>query len=82
MMHTTTQNKLEEIDRELMDPEQWDDEPVTLVASPNRTLTIGLRLSRDELRILSAGSDAANLMLSDYIKRAAIAATKAGLDIE
>lgn len=71
---------LDDIDRELQDPEQWDWEtPVTLTVSPDLTIGLGIRLNRDDLRFLSAAAEAANMMLSDYIKEAAIAATNAKL---
>jgi hypothetical protein len=78
--NATTPRTLDDIDRELQDPEQWDWEtPVTLTISPDLTIDLGIRLSREELRLLSAAADAADMKLSDYIKEAAIAATNAKL---
>jgi hypothetical protein len=71
---------LDDVDRELQDPDAWDwDHPVELTVSPDLTLTLGIRLKRDDLQILGAAAEAANMKLSDYIKRAAIAATRANL---
>jgi hypothetical protein len=78
--NATTPRTLDDIDRELQNPEQWDWEtPVTLTVSPDLTVGLGIRLNRDDLRFLSAAAEAANMMLSDYIKVAAIAATNAKL---
>lgn len=70
--HEDQQRALDALDRELQDPETWDwDNPVTLTASPNRTLTLTIRLSRDDARLLGLGAEDAGLKLSEYLVWAA-----------
>jgi hypothetical protein len=68
---------LDELERELMDSDYWD-ESTTVVGAPvpNPTLTIGIRLERDEVRILSAAAQTADVPLSRYILQAALKAAK------
>ena len=67
---------LEALDRELQDPEAWDwDTPVELTAAPNRTLTVTVRLSRDDARLLGRGAENAGMNLSEYLVWAATLVT-------
>jgi hypothetical protein len=60
---------------ELMNPDTWDwDNVLVGVPAPNPTLTIGIRLEGDDVRILSAAARAANMPLSRYIKQVALEA--------
>jgi hypothetical protein len=70
---TTTVRTMAEIDREHQDPEQWDwEHPVEVVVSPNRSWNLSIRLSRDELRVLSEAAAAANLPVTSFIAQAAL----------
>ena len=66
--HHDRQRDLDALDRELQDPEAWDWEtPVELTAAPNRTLTLTVRLSRDDARLLGRGAENAGMPLSEYL---------------
>jgi len=70
--HSDQQRVLEALDRELQDPATWDREnPVELTAAPNRTLTLTVRLGRDEARLLGLGAENAGMNLSEYLVWAA-----------
>ena len=70
--HNDRQRDLEALDRELQDPEAWDwDTPVELTAAPNRTLTLTVRLSRDDARLLGRGAENADMNLTGYLVWAA-----------
>jgi hypothetical protein len=70
--HNDRQGDLDALDRELQNPEAWDwDNPVELTAAPNRTLTLTVRLSRDDARLLGLGAENAGMKLSDYLVWAA-----------
>jgi hypothetical protein len=68
---------LDEEERALMDPDAWDwDNPVAVEVSPSLTTTLELRFSRDEIHTLSAAAVAANMPVTRFIKRAALAAAE------
>jgi hypothetical protein len=68
---------LDEEERTLMDPDAWDwDNPIDVEIAPTLTTTLEMRFSRDEIRTLSAAAAAANMPVTLYIKRAALAAAK------
>lgn len=70
--HTGQQRFLDALDRELQNPEAWDwDSPVELTAAPNRTLTLTVRLVRDDARLLGQGAENAGMKLSEYFVWAA-----------
>lgn len=49
----------------------WE-HPIDVVVSPNLTLTTDVRLTREEVRVLSAAAAAANLPLNRYLIDAAM----------
>lgn len=62
---------------ELMNPDAWDwDNALIGDPAPSPTLTIGIRLDADEARVLGDAARAANMPLSQYIKRVALEAVK------
>jgi hypothetical protein len=74
--HNDRQRDLDALDRELQDPEAWDwGTPVELTAAPNRTLTLTVRLSRDDARLLGRGAENVDMNLSEYLVWAATLVT-------
>ncbi|MGH2614827.1 MAG: hypothetical protein ACRDJC_06280 [Thermomicrobiales bacterium] len=70
--HRDQQRVLDALDRELQDPGTWDwENPVELTAAPNRTLTLTVRLGRDDARLLGLGAENAGMNLSEYLVWAA-----------
>jgi hypothetical protein len=67
------QRTLDEIERELQDPDQWDwDHPVAVTVSPDLKIELGTSFNREELHLLSAAAEAANMPVTRYIKQAAL----------
>lgn len=82
-MQSHQQRFLDEHDRELQDPEAWDwDTPVELTAAPNRTLTLTVRLSRDDARLLGEDAGNAGMKLSEYLVWAAKLVTQVQLHLD
>lgn len=74
---------LDALDRELQNPEAWDwNTPVELTAAPNRTLTLTVRLSRDDARLLGLGAENAGMQLSEYLVWASKLVTRIRLQLD
>lgn len=60
-------------DAELRSPDNWDwDSGETGTPSPDPGLIVGIRLNRDDARILGAAARRANMPISRYILAAAL----------
>jgi hypothetical protein len=68
---------LDERERELMDPDYWDESTTEVYGpSPRRGIRLVLHLEGEDLRAISAAAQTADVPLSRYILQAALKAAK------
>lgn len=81
--NTDQERFFDELDRELQDPGAWDwDSPVELTVAPDRTLTLTVRLGRDDARLLGRGAETSDMKLSEYLVWAAKLVTHIRLKLD
>jgi hypothetical protein len=79
--YESTQEPLDEEERELMDPDNWDwENPIELVVSDNLIITLEIDLTPEESALLSQGAAADGLPSHRFMKRVALDAARARLD--
>jgi hypothetical protein len=68
---------LDERERELMDPNYWDESTTEVYGpSPHHSIRLVLQLGGEDLRVINAAADQARMPLSRYILQAALEAAK------
>ena len=65
-----------------MPPKAAWEGPVELTAAPNRTLTLTVRLDRDDVQQLGLGAEKAGMQLSEYLVWAAKLVTRSRLQLD
>jgi hypothetical protein len=72
--YESIQEPLDDEERELMDPENWDwDTPVEVVVHPNPGAILPIRFTRDEVVRLQRLAHAEGMTTHAFIKQAALA---------
>lgn len=75
------QEPLDEEERELMDPDNWDwENPIEVVVSDNLIITLEINFTPEEVALLSEAAAAEGLPAHRYMKGVALAAARARLD--
>jgi hypothetical protein len=78
--YESTQDPLDEEERQLMDPDNWDwDHPIELIVSDDLEITLEIDLTPEEHKLIAQAAAADGLPTHRYMKAVVLAAARSRL---